>query len=191
MDRGQTSMMTVQNPSRLDSRIWKRNKQKSCCSCVNLTRRRTTTYSIGRVDFFKTSVESSNHSVTCPLYIRTQATTILGFKMVYYGRLLANTVRATISITTGAGGYSINPCLRFHAMVPNSSPAFWLLDWNILSNRLTPPPQPKEVSDYFDFALRQLYDLFRDGRASPTDTNERGQTLLHVVKLFDLKKATC
>ena len=183
MDVGRISMMTAPSPCRQDRRDWKWTKQKSYCSCATLTRRRTARCSVGRVDFFKTSVESSNHSITCPLYIRTEATKIVGFKMGYYGRLLANTVRATISITTGAGGYSINPSLKFHAIVPRRSPAFRLLDCKTLKERFLTPsaPQSKEVSDYFENTLQQIYELFQDGRASPTDTNESGQNLLHVI----------
>ena len=186
MDHSNISMMTTQNSSRQDYRSGKWTKQKLYCSCTTLTRRRAATYSIGRVKFFKDSVDSSNHSATCPLYIRTETTTTVGFKMGYYGRLLANTVRATISITTGAGGYSINPCLKFHAVVPNSSPAFRLLDHKISREFLytEPLPQSKTVCDYFNSALKQLYELFQDGRASPTDTNESGQTLLHVTSTF-------
>ena len=174
--------MTEQNPSRLDHRTWKRTKQKSYCSCATLIRRRAATYSIGRIDFFKTFVESSSHSVSCPLYIRTEAATTVGFKMEYYGRLLAKTVRATVSITTGAGGFSINPCLKFHATVPKSSLPFRLLDQEKLQERfLTTLALSKALSNYFDNALRQLYELFQDGRASPTDVNESGRTLLHVI----------
>ena len=189
MDLGRTSMMTAQSPSRLDRRTWKRTKQKAYCSCATLIRRRDTTYSVGRVDFFKSSVESNNHSVTCPLYIRTEATTTVGFKMGYYGRLLANTVRATISITTGAGGYTINPCLKLHAIVPKNSPAFRLLDFDHCKECFltTRAPRSKEISEYFENALRQLYELFKDGRASPTDVDESGQTLLHVIYALSLR----
>ena len=180
---GRKSINTGEKNTSLDRGIRKRTKQKSYCSCTTLIRRIATTCSIGRVDFFRTCVESSNHCVTCPLYIRAEATTTLGFKMGFYRRLLANTIRATISITIGAGGCSINPYLEFHAIVPFYSPAFQLLNYGTFQDHFntTPPPQPKEVGDYFDFALRKLYELFRDGRASPTDTVKDGSTLLHVI----------
>ena len=183
MDLGRISMMTAQNPLGLDHCIWKRIKQKAYCSCDNLIRRRATTYSIGRVHFFKSSVDSSNHSFTCPLYIGTKAITTVGFKMGYYGRLLANTVRATMTITIGAGGYSINPCLEFHAIVPFDSPAFLLLDYGTFRRHFhtTPPTESIGVCDFFENTLQQLYELFQDGRASPTDTVEDGSTLLHVI----------
>ena len=177
------SVTTAPNPSRQDRRDWKRIKQISCCSCATLIRRKAATYSIGRMNFFRTLVESSNHSVTCPLYIRTEATTTVGFKIVFYRRLLANIVRATISITTGAGGCSINSGLKFHAVVPSDSPAFLILRNETFRERFhtTLPPQSKEMCDYLKSALEQLYELFKRGRASPTDTDEYGWTLLHVV----------
>ena len=183
MDVCRTATMATKDQFMLDRRMGKWTKQKSYCSCTTLTRQRAVTYSIGRVEFFKTSVESSKHSVACPFYISTEATTTIGFKMAYYGRLLANTVRATLSITSGAGGYSINPCLKFHARVPCDSPAFLILDPETfrIRRRTTPPSQIREVCGYFENALQQLYELFRDGRASPTDTDEHGWTLVHVI----------
>ena len=183
MDLGHISTMTAQTLSRQDRRSGKWTKQNLYCSCTSVSRRRVATYSIGRADFFKSSVECSNHSAACPLCIRTKATTTLGLKIAYYGRLLANTVRATISITTGAGGYSINPCLEFHAIVPFDSPAFLLLDYGTFRQHFhtTPPTESIEVCDFFKNTLQQLYELFQDGGASPTDTVEDGSTLLHVI----------
>ena len=188
MDLGRISVTTAPNPSRQERRNWKRIKQISCCSCATLIRRRAATYSFGRINFFRTLVESSSHSFTCPLYIRTEATTTLGLKMAFYGRLLAKTVQATISITAGAGGCSINPCLKFHAVVPNDSPAFLILNYRAFRKRFprnqsptTSPSQSIEVCDFFQSTLQDLYELFQDGRASPTDTSEFGQTLLHVI----------
>ena len=178
--------MTAPNPSRQDRRHWKWTKQTSYCSCATLTPRRIATYSTSRVDFFKNSVESRKHSITCPLYIGTETTATVGFKMAYYGKLLANTVKATISITSGAGGYSINPGLRFGAVVPYDSPAFVILELTTFPGGFTTtsPSQSKEVADYFKSALQRLYELFQDGRASPTDTSEFGENLLHVISTF-------
>jgi hypothetical protein len=74
-------------------------------------------------------------------------------------------------MTNGAGGFSISPKLHFRAVVPKDSPAFKLLD------------------KYSHFMVEQgeirrthqaLFELFHAGRASPTDTLENGDTLLHV-----------
>lgn len=175
--------MTAQNRIMQDLRKGRWIKERPCCSCSPLIRKRAATYSISNVEIFKTSLDFSNHCVTCPFYIGIDSTTSIGFKMTYYGRLLANTVRATISITAGAGGISISPCLNFRALVPNNSPAFRLLDHNEFGRLVhsTPPSQTNKLCEFFDKTLQQLYKLFKDRAASPTDTNQYGETLLFVI----------
>lgn len=193
MNIERVSTMMARNRTTQDGRNGKRTQQIPYCSCSPLTRRRVATYSIGSVEFFKTSMESCKHSTICPFYIGTEATTIVGLKMAYYGRLLANTVRATISITAGAGGFSINPCLNYRALVPSNSPAFSLLNLRELSKgfRSMPLSQTNEVCEYFESILQQLYELFKDKAASPTDIDEDGETLLTVISAPDWEKASC
>ena len=178
-----TSIMTAQDRITQDLRKGRWTKQRPCCSCSSFMRKRAATYSISNVAIFKTSLESSKHFVTCPFYIGTDATTTVGLKTTYYGRLLSNTVWATISITTGAGGLSISPCLKFRGLVPNDSPAFRLLDHIEFARlvRSTPPSQTDQLCEFFENTLHQLYKLFKDRIASPTDTNESGETLLFVI----------
>lgn len=180
------STMMAQNRITQDRCKGKRTKQIPYCSCSTLTRKRAATYSIGSLKIFKMSMESCKHSTTCPFYIGTEATTTVGLKMAYYGRLLANTVRATISITAGAGGFSINPCLDYRAIVPCDSPAFSLLE----PGGFITPSQTNEVCEYFESILQQLYELFKDKAASPTDMNEYGETLLTVISAPNWEKAS-
>lgn len=184
MNVGRIPTITAQNRITQDGRKGKWTKQRSYCSCSTLIRERAATYSIGIVEFFKASVESCKHSVTCPLYIGIKATTTVGLKTAYYKRLLANTVGATVSVTAGAGGYSISPCLKFRALVPRDSPAFNLLDSRRFTDHFRdwPTSQTKEVCKYFESTLQQLYELFKDGAASPTDMDEDGRTLLNVIE---------
>lgn len=175
-----TSTMAAQNRITKDRRNRKRTKQSSWCSCSTLRQERATTYSISGIEFFKRSTESCKHSVACPFYIGTEAATTVGLKMTYYVRLLANTVRASMSITAGAGGFSINPCLNFRAVVPRDSPAFSLLGSSRLHERFpsTSSYETNEICEYFESALRELYELFRSKAASPNDVDEDGTTLL-------------
>lgn len=177
------SPMTAHNKITQEIRKGKWTKQRSYCCCSTLTRERTATYSIGSLKIFKTSVELCKHSTTCPLYIGTEATTTVGLKMSYYGRLLANTVRATMSFTAGAGGFSVSPCLKLRAVVSRDSPAFSLLK-SVPSRRpgyRRPQSQTNEIGEYWGSALQQLYKLFKDRAASPTDIDEDGNTLLTVI----------
>lgn len=183
MNVKQTSSITAQKGTSKGLRNRNLTKQRLWCSCSTLSRERAVTYSIGGLDFFKTSTESCKHSVACPLYIGTEAATTVGLKMTYYGRLLANTIRASMSITAGAGDFSISPCLNFRALVPRDSPAFKLLDYKTLSNHCshTPLSRTSEVCENFESALREVYDLFRSRVASPNDVDEDGNTLLMVI----------
>ena len=163
-------------------------KQRPFCSCSTLIRERGSAYSMGSIKVFKTSIESCKHSTSCPLYIGTEAATTVGLKMTYYGKLLANTVWATTTFTTGAGGISISPCLRIRALVSKSSPAFQLLDREaLLAHFGTDTPlktiKTNELCEYFEHALQQLYELFQAKAASPTDMSEDGDTLITVVTL--------
>ena len=81
-----------------------------------------------------------------------------------------------MSFTRGAGGFSISPRLSFVNVVPWDSPAFALLeaykmDWDgVLKN----------PSKHAEKILMQMYRLFETGKASSTDVNQYGNTLLHV-----------
>lgn len=183
MNIKRTTTMAAQNRITKDGRNRKRTKQSSWCSCSTLRRERATTYSISGIEFFKRSTESCKHSVACHLYIGTEAATTVGLKMTYYGKLLANTVRASMSITAGAGGFSISPCLNFRAVVPRDSPAFSLLDPSRLYERFPRRSliDSNELCEYFESALREIYELFRSKAASPNDVDEDGTTLLIVI----------
>ena len=184
MNVERNSTLTAQNKITQDRCKEKWIKQRLYCSCSTLIRERTATCSIGSVKVFQTSTESCKHSMSCPFYIGTEATTTIGLKTTYYGKLLAKTVRATISFTTGAGGLSISPCLKLRATVSASSTAFQILDPLDLNTRFRRARlcQTNEVGKYFEGPLQQLYELFQDNVASPTDVDEYGATLITVVQ---------
>lgn len=100
MDVGRISTMTARKRIAQDRRKGKWTKHRLYCSCSTLIREKASTYSIGGAKIFKTSMESCKHSIGCPFYIGTEVTTTVGLKMTYYGKLLAKTVQATISVTT-------------------------------------------------------------------------------------------
>ena len=190
MNIERTSQIMAQDRMTQHRRKGKWINQRQYCSCSTLMQERASTYLIGGVEVFKTSMESSKHSMSCPFHIGTKVTTTVGLKMSYYGKLLANTVRATISITTGAGGFSINPCLKLHARVSKFSPAFELLYPDMLHRRFmsTGLSQTNELCNYFESALQQLYELFQDKVASPTDVDQDGYTLITVVQTPVLRR---
>jgi len=118
---------------------------------------------------------SRSHHQSCPLYSNCEQERTFSLNLSYCGTLLAATVRATLTMTRGAGGFSINPGLSYSRIVPSDSPAFALLDaWtdDIVSTQ--------ELQECFDRLLRQLSSLYSERKASPHDVDQYGNTALHV-----------
>ncbi|KAH9219366.1 hypothetical protein DL95DRAFT_443461 [Leptodontidium sp. 2 PMI_412] len=91
--------------------------------------------------------------------------------------ILGYSIAANFSVTRGAGAFSISPHFMLRAVVPWDSPAFRLLYVKAmdLSERFSSP------IDHANWAIQELDVLFRKGKASPTDVNPHGTTLLHMA----------
>ena len=121
--------------------------------------------------------ESMSHQRTCPLFASSASTAMTKFRVGYCGALLAGAIEASISITRGAGGYSISPVLRGARVVSRDNPAFELVItvsqkiWKI--NKI-------DLEALLDTSIHELVCLFHYGEASPYDVDLEGNTLLHV-----------
>ncbi|KAL4808112.1 hypothetical protein BDV18DRAFT_96177 [Aspergillus unguis] len=115
------------------------------------------------------------HHNGCLLHAPGRRTTNLLIKRTFFNRLFGFSVLASIQITTGAGGFAISPKLEFRPVVPDDSPAFILL--RSVKRRFKQGPKRSLIQD----ANRRLFELFREGKASPSDTLADGSTILHVV----------
>jgi hypothetical protein len=97
------------------------------------------------------------------------------------GVFLRKLVQATLVISRGAGGMAISPKLSYHAIVSCDSAGFRLIYETIEllfpSRYLVNWPESSSVVEQ---TLKRLCDLFASGHASPYDTLENGDTLLHV-----------
>lgn len=85
----------------------------------------------------------------------------------------------SLSYTSGAGGCSIGPQLRYMQMV-QGSPVTDLI--NSFFKTLESNPTSNEIQDWdklFVLTERKLLKLFQDGKASPCDMSSEG-TFLHV-----------
>jgi hypothetical protein len=149
------------------------------CFCSRLPYTKKTCHSLLTVSIFRLSMTS--HCDTCPFSKMAKRTKALGVKYVICSSLLSFSVQAKLSVVTGAGGLSISPRLSFRNIVPRDSPAFKLLKGlDILSYNEKKPLSHIFVSSYLDNTLRQLHELFSEGKSSPTDVTSNGSTLLHV-----------
>lgn len=79
-------------------------------------------------------------------------------------------------MTQGAGGFSISPCLSFSPVVRSDAPAFRIIDTKLPIYVYS----AKEIQDCLDMRIQQLSHLYFERRASPHDTDQDGNSILHV-----------
>ena len=129
---------------------------------------------------FMFETESLSHHPDCHLFVRSCSTTVARFCMKRCGAFLSGAIEASISITRGAGGFSISPGLRCARVVPANNPAFELV--HRLQDSLDPifTTNIGEIKLSLETGIHDLARLFRDGKASPYDVDLQGNTLLHV-----------
>lgn len=84
-------------------------------------------------------------------------------------------IELMVTIENGTHGFALSPTLRFRGTVPGNSPAFNLI-WQ-LKNERSSPQQNDEISNQ---AIRSLQQIFNEGRASPDDQMQNGETLITV-----------
>ena len=126
--------------------------------------------------------QSMSHHPGCHLFVKSCSTTVARFCMKRCGAFLSGAIEASISITRGAGGFSISPGLRCARVVPANNPAFELVArfneiyWSYGCRRMN----IAELELSLETGIQDLTRLFRDGKASPYDVNLQGDTLLHV-----------
>jgi hypothetical protein len=115
------------------------------------------------------------HQAACPLYNRSWQSKARSKRLVFSSPWLGLSAEAAIFISTGAGGLSISPTLRFHPIVPYDSPAF-----NILSRMLYCSSNTADQILFINKSIiRDLQKAFDEGVASPYDRTANGFTLLH------------
>lgn len=130
--------------------------------------------------------ESTSHHSTCPLFTISAITTTAKFRIASCGTFLAGAVEASISITRGAGGFSISPVLRGARVVPYDSPAFALVSTHPFGRRRSLRSK-RELEESMDANIHEIELLFQAGKASPYDVDLQGNTLFHVrVTLFSM-----
>lgn len=161
-DRGSSAelgLSGVQSPS------------KALCSCMIGSTYESRNWSNGFLNLYRSSVISCIHQKGCPLRISPRKRTITGMRYSYCGLWLSQMLSFSISMSRGAGGSSISPNITFRAIVPDKSPAFSLFD---------PVACDLEKINYYSWVTQELYHLFTERKASPSDVNSREETLLHV-----------
>ena len=149
------------------------------------------------------------HQLNCPYRKSAERVYTIGFSSSLT-RLVGKAFSLSVSANVGAGSYSVTPALNVRNVVCRaSSPAFQLFDiaarkhqkWLTFESCKEDP----DGWEYFDLSNGELYYriwdvegsedflkglvrsldcLFTSGKASATDRDEKGETLLH-VRFFD------
>ena len=127
--------------------------------------------------------ETSSHSATCLLRYRDRRIQTFGLGLRVCCFILSRTIQATLTVTQGAGGFSISSALKYRAIVPDNSPAFEIVYSTELEFTLG-ADDVQGLQHRIENLLQQLKKLFRDGKASPTDICQKGGNLLHVSRIF-------
>ncbi|KAL4897053.1 hypothetical protein BDV59DRAFT_169682 [Aspergillus ambiguus] len=93
----------------------------------------------------------------------------------YHSRLLGLTVAASFSLTRGAGGFSIAPCLSINFPVSKNSPAFYRM------YTYTFVAKDQDPAAFVDDTIELLKYLFTERQATPSDTTSDGESLVHAA----------
>ncbi|KAL2838808.1 hypothetical protein BJY01DRAFT_237329 [Aspergillus pseudoustus] len=113
------------------------------------------------------------HESDCPLYEAGQHTFGVAAKYNFCNRLLGLSVSVMMTMTRGAGAFSINPTIRFQGIVDDNSPAFTLVNEAIGIGWIN-------ASETLTTTRDDLLALFRE-KAAPTDRLADGSTILHHI----------
>ena len=151
------------------------------CTCISIRPRRSQ-HSISK-NVSALWATKSSHNPGCPLSGLATRTDTAQLSFRFCNAFLSRTIQATMSLTRGAGGFSISPGLNFRNIVRYDSPASRLiynemLSWMSLA--------PDDINQRSVIALNKLRRLFEEGKASPTDQTQYGWNLLHVKDLADI-----
>jgi hypothetical protein len=106
--------------------------------------------------------------------------TSLIYRHTVCNRLLRYTLIASLTVTKSTGRCLISPNLQFRAVVPETSPAFSLI--NDTTARL-------KWGKNYQFLIRDtrtaLFELFYTRKASLSDTLSDGTTIMHVCEIIN------
>lgn len=154
----------------------------SLCTC-DLRQRETRTSTerelfLGVIVYNQRS-ELFKHSANCVFY-KPQKHQDYGARFrVSFHQNLSFLVDLSLSYTSGAGGCSIGPQLRYMQMVQGSPVTDLINSFFETSESNRKSNQIQDWDKFFLLTERKLLKLFQDGKASPCDMSSQG-TFLHV-----------
>lgn len=180
-------------------------KSRTSCNCRYHRRITRKLYSWFIFSTFEELVTESRHKPWCPLFQPMTSVNYRRFGVVIAGlhRYLSTAVSVSLCMTHGAGGRSISPTIRYFGMVERKkSPSFRIIQslsdimykkrdnnsWSLWDSGL----RDKDILDpsllhvlSFEEIVRtgisKLRQIYGSGAALPTDVDECGRTVMHVI----------
>ena len=116
------------------------------------------------------------HHRNCPLFHECQVIKQIGLRLSFCGPLLQGAMQATMSMTRGSGGLSINPMLAFSNIVPSNTGSFKRLDMDQFRGWSS----AADLRSILKLKKQELLRLYQQGAASPHDVDEAGDSIIHV-----------
>jgi hypothetical protein len=148
------------------------------CHCHKRIKRELNQYALAGLRLFRRRIVSSLHSPDCPYYYGKHESESLSFGISSVLQLLSVAVQISFETTKGAGGLSISIPLGFRPIVPYDSPGI------IFFRKFDEPPFTDFCKDEIKAIPAKLRKLFCERKASPRDSDARGQSLMHVSCLL-------
>ncbi|KAF4962052.1 hypothetical protein FSARC_9842 [Fusarium sarcochroum] len=155
----------------------------SACYCRAKRLRTRKTLNLGFLHLTDEMMSEIPHFKDCNYYTaygkysRTRTVRFTGLT-----KLINRAIDLTFCTTTGAGGFSISPSFTYFPMVDEErAPVFRVLSllfqtgWELLDF----DDSDSHSNKYFQAALHKLQDIFRSGKAGPTDMTSGGDSILH------------
>ena len=159
----------------------------SFCDCDLIERRRSTSakkMKLGTAILSSEYSEASRHFTICPLYVASRAERRFSAQLFAgIGPYLPMLVHASLTCTTGAGGFSISPQLSFRlAADPPVRVEIIIFGYS--------PYQGSMTIEELDYTMEKLHrrvqQALRSGELSPYNKLADGSTLLHVGSTLTL-----
>ena len=162
-------------------------RRRRHCKCPPRPKRRDDFLStVSRGAYFEQTT-FSEHDVGCPFakFARRSSTTKAGARFHLQLRGLFSTlVDVSMCLTTGAGGFSLSPCLRYVHILAEEGPVSRLISDCFLSKPTSHVSGQKETMvDKLLHMRRQITTCFERGTASPYDIHPSVSVLYWMVSL--------
>lgn len=149
------------------------------CTCRRRRRYQRRQVQLGPIELYDELSLTQEHFLNCRFFqvVTDRRRRSLGFKYTGLTGLLNRAVAMAFSMSSGAGGFSINPSLTYYATVnEGTAPAFQLV--HILGLVLRCNIQSDYLTEFVEHILTKIMKLIQDREASPTDVSSDDRTLL-------------